>query len=191
MVEVLANADLKIDTKADFSERANLEASGGELKTAGIDPPKSTPTRNTRRSTRMFHDSTNAERHIGIELSHQPEYRRYRVLAKQIAKFNTPPFTVFKNENRDITGQLARSAGPRQRRRQARRLRAALQRSGRNERRATGRHHHESGKANAARVRLEDLVATDQIFTTLMGEDVESRRKFIEDNALDVKNLDV
>jgi DNA gyrase/topoisomerase IV subunit B len=40
-------------------------------------------------------------------------------------------------------------------------------------------------------VRLEDLVATDQIFTTLMGEDVESRRKFIEDNALDVKNLDV
>jgi DNA gyrase subunit B len=40
-------------------------------------------------------------------------------------------------------------------------------------------------------VRVEDLVATDLIFTTLMGEDVENRRKFIEDNALDVKNLDV
>ena len=37
----------------------------------------------------------------------------------------------------------------------------------------------------------EDLVLSDQIFTTLMGEDVESRRKFIEDNALDVRNLDV
>ena len=41
------------------------------------------------------------------------------------------------------------------------------------------------------KVRLEDVVESDLIFTTLMGEDVESRRKFIEDNALDVKNLDV
>jgi DNA gyrase subunit B len=40
-------------------------------------------------------------------------------------------------------------------------------------------------------VKLEDLAETDLIFTTLMGEDVEARRKFIEDNALDVKNLDV
>jgi DNA gyrase subunit B len=40
-------------------------------------------------------------------------------------------------------------------------------------------------------VRLEDMVETDEIFTTLMGEDVEKRRKFIEDNALDVKNLDI
>jgi DNA gyrase subunit B len=40
-------------------------------------------------------------------------------------------------------------------------------------------------------VKLEDLTETENIFTTLMGEDVESRRKFIEDNALDVKNLDI
>jgi DNA gyrase subunit B len=40
-------------------------------------------------------------------------------------------------------------------------------------------------------VRLEDLVESEEIFSTLMGEDVESRRKFIEENALDVKNLDV
>ena len=40
-------------------------------------------------------------------------------------------------------------------------------------------------------VKLEDLAETDLIFTTLMGEDVEARRKFIEDNALDVKNLDI
>jgi len=40
-------------------------------------------------------------------------------------------------------------------------------------------------------VRAEDIEACELIFTTLMGEDVESRRKFIEENALDVKNLDI
>jgi DNA gyrase subunit B len=40
-------------------------------------------------------------------------------------------------------------------------------------------------------VKLEDIAETEAIFTTLMGEDVESRRKFIEENALDVKNLDI
>jgi DNA gyrase subunit B len=40
-------------------------------------------------------------------------------------------------------------------------------------------------------VKLEDLVTAEEIFTTLMGEDVASRRKFIEENALDVVNLDI
>jgi DNA gyrase subunit B len=40
-------------------------------------------------------------------------------------------------------------------------------------------------------VKLEDIAECETIFSTLMGEDVEARRKFIEDNALDVKNLDI
>jgi DNA gyrase subunit B len=40
-------------------------------------------------------------------------------------------------------------------------------------------------------VKLEDIAECETIFTTLMGEDVEARRKFIEENALDVRNLDV
>ena len=40
-------------------------------------------------------------------------------------------------------------------------------------------------------VRIDDAVESEEIFSTLMGENVEARRKFISDNALDVKNLDI
>ena len=190
VVEVLSNVDLKLDKKEDFSDRANLEVVAEQLRAAGI-PTEVLVDEEHSAFYAMFRDSTNAERRIGVDLSHQPEYRKYRVLANQIAKFNRPPFTVLKNDNRDVLNNW-------------RDLLEHVKAEGKRD--ASVQRYKGLGEMNAEQladttmnpekrtllvVRLEDVVATDLIFTTLMGEDVESRRKFIEENALDVKNLDV
>ncbi len=46
-------------------------------------------------------------------------------------------------------------------------------------------------KRKLLKVKIDDVVEADKIFTILMGDNVEPRRKFIEDNALEVKNLDI
>ena len=190
VVEVLGDANLSLDTKADFAERTNLEALQARLTAAGI-ASEITVDEEHSAFTLTFHDSTNAARHIGIDTSHQPEYRRFRVLARQIVKFNLPPFTVLKADNKDVIPSW-------------RALLDHVKAEGKRD--ATVQRYKGLGEMNAEQladttmdpekrtlleVRVEDLVATDLIFTTLMGEDVENRRKFIEDNALDVKNLDV
>jgi DNA gyrase subunit B len=190
VVEILARPELAIDTKADFQEEANLKPVHEALKALKI---SSELKREEEHSAWMvtFKDPTNAERAIDIELATQPEYRRLRTLARQAAKLNRPPFVAIKDtqrENlatwRDLLSHV-KSEGTRE---------VSVQR------------YKGLGEMNAEqlwettmnietrtllKVRLEDLVLTDEIFTTLMGEDVESRRKFIEENALDVRNLDI
>ena len=46
-------------------------------------------------------------------------------------------------------------------------------------------------KRTLRRITLDDAVKADQIFTILMGEEVEPRKKWIEQNAKDVENLDI
>jgi DNA gyrase subunit B len=46
-------------------------------------------------------------------------------------------------------------------------------------------------KRTLLKVRIEDVVEADDIFTLLMGDKVEPRREFIQNNALEVKELDI
>jgi DNA gyrase subunit B len=190
VVEILARTDLALDTKADFSEEANLRAVHEALKELKIETELRREEEHSAWMT-TFRDPTNAERAINLELAAQPEYKRLRAKARQVSKLNRPPFVVVKEAHRETLNTW-------------RELLAYVKNEGTRE--VTIQRYKGLGEMNAGqlwettmnaetrtllRVSLEDLVASDLIFTTLMGEDVESRRKFIEENALDVRNLDV
>ncbi|MDQ6699795.1 MAG: DNA gyrase subunit B, partial [Acidobacteriota bacterium] len=190
VVEILSNAALRIDTKADFSDQANLQEVFEALKAAQIKPQIKADEEHSAWMV-TYQDSTNAERRIGIDLASQPDYKKFRVLAKQISKYNQPPFGIMKNERREEQGNW-------------RDLLTHVKNEGKRD--ASVQRYKGLGEMNAEqladttmkpekrtllKVRLEDLTEANLMFTTLMGENVESRRKFIEDHALDVKNLDV
>ena len=192
VVEALANINFKLDTKADFQEKSNLEPVVAALTAAKV----------TARIEReeeheawkvMYQDPMNAERGITIDLALQPEFRRMRTIARQVSKFNRPPFKIVKEGKaeaetktgwRDLLEQV-KSEGMRE---------VSIQRY-----KGLGEMNAEQLWATTMnaetrtllKVDLHDLAETETIFSTLMCEDVESRRKFIEENALDVRNLDV
>jgi DNA gyrase subunit B len=190
VVEILARPELALDTKADFGEERNLRTVHEALKALKIETELK---REEEHSAWMatYRDPTNAERAINLELAAQPEYKRLRAMARQVAKLNRAPFVVVKDNHRETLNTW-------------RELLAYIKNEGTRE--VNIQRYKGLGEMNATqlwdttmnaetrtllRVSLEDLVASDLIFTTLMGEDVESRRKFIEENALDVRNLDV
>ena len=190
VVEAVANIDLHLDFKNEFSEKANLEELGALLKKAGV-PTDLKPDEEHSAWMLTFQDATQAERRVNIELVSQPEYKRLRSLARQIARYNHAPFVVIRDSQRDTRAnwrdllEHVKNEGKRD---------SSVQRY-----KGLGEMNHDQladttmnpEKRTLLRVRLEDLVESEEIFSTLMGEDVEARRKFIEENALDVKNLDV
>jgi DNA gyrase subunit B len=190
VTEILTDADLKLDGKPDFSEQENGRLLAERIATLGLNPELR---QDEEHSTWMvvYRDGTNAERSVNIEMAGSPEYRRLRAMAKQISKYNQPPFTVIKDGHRDEQPNW-------------RELLAYIKTEGTRD--ANVQRYKGLGEMNAEqlwettmnaetrtllKVSLQDLVECEEVFSTLMGEDVESRRKFIEDNALDVRNLDV
>jgi DNA gyrase subunit B len=190
IVDILTRPDLKIDAKADFDQRENVQPVADALKAMGI---KAELKRDEEHSAWIvcYHEPNHGERCLTTELAALPEYKRMRTLAKLIDAHNKPPFTVLRDSSREVRAdwrellEHAKAEGMRD---------AQVQRY-----KGLGEMNAEqlwettmnAEKRTLLEVRSEDAVEADEIFTTLMGEDVENRRKFIEENALDVRNLDV
>jgi DNA gyrase subunit B len=190
VVEVLTNPLYKIDSKSDFSEKMNLQPVFEALQTLNVSPEiKADETHSAWQV--CYRDATNAERIIGVELASMAEYKKLRILSRDVARHNQPPFAVLNNGAREVVTHwrellnYVKTEGMRD---------SSVQRY-----KGLGEMNAEQlwettmnpEKRTLLQVRLEDLVECEEIFSTLMGENVESRRKFIEDNALDVRNLDV
>jgi DNA gyrase subunit B len=190
VVDVLADVSLPVDGKADLQNEQSVKILADRLRDAKLDV---TVEQDEEHSAWMvgYRDPTNAIRMINTEFLTLPEFRRLRAIVKQVARWNTPPFALVKDGNREAVENW-------------RDLLSKVKSEGTRE--VNVQRYKGLGEMNAEQlwsttmnaetrtllqVDLKDVAETDPVFSTLMGEDVESRRKFIEENALDVRNLDV
>ena len=189
-VEAVSRADFALDTKDDFSNEDSLEAVARWLRMEGL---KANLREDEEHSAFKLHftEGTEADGLIDLELAGQPEYRGLRALAKELEVYNQPPFVVAGKRSTDrVDSQLEllshlKDAAMRD---------ASIQRY-----KGLGEMNAEqlwettmtADKRSLLQVRIDDAVESEEIFTTLMGENVEARRQFIGSHALDAKNLDI
>ncbi len=190
VVDVLSDISLPIDTKADLQNEESVNKVAGKMREAKLDLVVE---RDEEHSAWMigYKDPTNATRYINPEFLAMPEFRRTRALMKTVAKYNQAPFILVRDTQRQTIAtwrellNTVKSEGTRE---------VNVQRY-----KGLGEMNAEQlwettmniEKRTLLQVDLNDFAEAEPIFSTLMGEDVESRRRFIEDNALDVRNLDV
>ncbi len=128
---------------------------------------------------------------IDSDFLHLPEIQELIKLIDQLRRIGTAPFTlVYKNEAKTLDSQQAVIDYILNRSRQG----TDIQRY-----KGLGEMNPEQlwettmnpETRTLLQVRIEDAYEADEIFATLMGDEVEPRRRFIEENALSVKNLDI
>ncbi|MGD9098400.1 MAG: DNA gyrase subunit B, partial [Desulfobacterales bacterium] len=133
--------------------------------------------------------------HIGRKLIHSKDYQTCLVLNDKIRSFNQPPFVIYEKEKADSTAIEIDSIGD---------LLMYLIDAGKKglavqRYKGLGEMNPDQlwettmdpANRNLLQVRIEDVLDTDEIFTILMGEEVEPRREFIQSNALEVTLLDI
>jgi DNA gyrase subunit B len=188
LVELLADSD--IEKKTDFADKKKLNELVKAIEKAKL-----------KLETKIEFDEEHSlyelvltnggERRITWALAATADYKRLRALKQAIDTLDRPPFTVTHNGDKvtkdDSDGVLAYVLED------AKREFAITRFKGLGEMNPSQLWDTtmNADTRTLLQVKLEDAVAAEEIFTTLMGENVEARRKFIEENALDVVNLDI
>jgi DNA gyrase subunit B len=188
LVDILAESDL--EKKTDFADKKKLQELAKAIERAKLEL-ESKLVYDEEHSLHELLLTNGGERKINWALAATAEYKRLRTLRQAIQENDSPPFTIQHNGDkvtRDNSSALLGYV-----------LEDAKKEFTITRFKGLGEMNPEQLWATTMnaesrtllQVRLEDAVAAEDIFSTLMGENVEQRRKFIEDNALDVVNLDI
>jgi DNA gyrase subunit B len=187
-IDALLRADLS--KKAELENQQKLENVAKDLRAEGFKTEIKIDEEHNIHFL-AFRSETQPERTLDWDLISSPEYRRLYDLHKRVHDFDRPPFIITSNGNQttiDDRKELVEhvmSLGKKS---------FTVQRfKGLGEMNPTQLWETtmDAEQRTLLQVRVEDQVEADSIFTVLMGDVVEPRRQFIEDNALDVKNLDI
>jgi DNA gyrase subunit B len=188
LVEVLSESGL--DKKAEFEEKKSVEKLLKDIEKAKLKLEGEIAFDEEHSLYEIQFGAPNNTK-INWALAATAEYKRLRALAKLIDEFNKPPFTITRNGDKaskesaaDVLSYVMEDA---------KKDFTITRFKGLGEMNPTQLWETtmNADTRTLLKVRLEDAVAAEDIFTTLMGENVEARRKFIEDNALEVVNLDI
>jgi len=188
LVDILAESDL--EKKTDFADKKKLQELAKAIEKAKLEL-ESKLVYDEEHSLHELLLKNGGERKINWALAATAEYKRLRTLRQAIQENDRPPFTIQHNGDkvtRDNSSALLGYV-----------LEDAKKEFTITRFKGLGEMNPEQLWATTMnaesrtllQVRLEDAVAAEDIFSTLMGENVEERRKFIEENALDVVNLDI
>jgi DNA gyrase subunit B len=188
LVELLAESEL--DKKADFADKKKLQ----ELIKAIEKGKLKLETKIAWDEEHSLYElvlTNGAERRVNWALASTADFKRLRTLWQAIGESDKPPFTITHNGSKvmkeDSVGVLNYVLEDAKKEFTITRFKG-LGEMNPEQLWATTMN---AETRTLLKVRLEDAVAAETIFSTLMGENVEERRKFIEENALEVVNLDI
>ena len=189
LVELLSESEL--DKKTDFAEKKKLQELIKEIEKAKLKLEAKLEFDEEHSLHEIVLRDGSADRKINWALAATPEYKRIRTLRQAISEHDKPPFAIAHNGDKvskeSAVGLLAYVLEDAKKEFTITRFKG-LGEMNPDQLWATTMN---AETRTLLKVRLEDAVAAEEIFATLMGENVEERRKFIQDNALEVVNLDI